>query len=76
MTQLRQKELQKASEIEPQNKTVLSQTAEIAISEGDFERALQIAKTLITLSPESTSAKLFLASIYAQNGNIAEAGKL
>lgn len=67
--------LQKASEIEPQNKIILSQTAEIAVSEGDFERAVQNAKTLVKLSPDLT-AKLFLASIYAQTGNIPEAEKI
>lgn len=68
--------LKKAFEIDPKNKTALGESAEIALSEGDFETALQNAKTLVELSPGLISAKLFLANIYAGSGNFTEAGKI
>ena len=68
--------LKKASEIDAGNKIVLSETAEIAVTEGDFDSALQNAKRLADLSPDSVSAKLFLANIYGKTGNISEAEKL
>lgn len=68
--------LRKTFEIDPKNKTALSEMAEIALSEGDSESALQNARRLVGLAPDSISAKLFLARILATGGNFTESEKI
>ena len=62
--------------IEPNNKSALVENIEIAISENDFTGALENAKILIKLTPDSSNSKFLLARVYAANGNTEESLKI
>lgn len=66
----------RALSIEKNNKSALTERAELALSEGDGERAFETVKTLLQLSPESTPAKLLQARIYAARNQTADALKI
>ncbi len=67
------KSLSNALLIEPRNNAALIKRAEIALAEGDFERALSDAETL---PQNSLNTKLLLARAYAESGNATEALKI
>lgn len=68
--------LNRALAIESNNKSVLTERAEIALSEGNYEQAFEDAKTLLQTSPDSVSAKLLQARIYVAQNKSAEALKI
>jgi len=68
--------VKRALAIEPTNSYALSEQIEISLAEGDFQRAVSDAQTLVKSAPHSASAKLFLACSYAESGNPAEALKI
>ena len=67
--------LNRALSINPKDKSALLERAEIALSESDKTTALEIAKSLEKIAPNSTDVKLLQARISASNGNISEAVK-
>lgn len=62
--------------IDPKNSVALIERVEISLSEGDFTRAVEDAKLLAQISPDSINAKLLLARVYAASGKTAEAVKI
>jgi len=70
------KSLTNALAIEPKNSLALTTRAEISLAEGDFARAVNEAKMLLQTSPNSLSAKILLARVYAEGGNRTEALKI
>lgn len=62
--------------IEPNNKTALAERVEIAISENDLAGALEFARNLNKIAPDSPNSKFLLARVYAEDGNSAEALKI
>jgi len=70
------KSLTNALAIEPKNSLALTTRAEISLAEGDFARAVDEAKMLLRISPNSTGAKILLARVYAESGNRVEALKI
>lgn len=62
--------------IDPKNTAALTERIEIALTEGDFTRALADAKTIAQSSPGSLNNKILLARVYAAGGNTAEAAKI
>jgi len=70
------KSLTNALAVEPKNSLALTTLSEISLAEGDFARAINEAKMLLQISPNSTSAKILLARIYAESGNPTEALKI
>lgn len=69
------KSLINALAIEPKNSLALTTRTEISLAEGDYARAINEAKMLLQISPNSTGAKILLARVYAESGNRAEALK-
>jgi tetratricopeptide (TPR) repeat protein len=67
------KSLNSALLIEPKNSFALQTRTEISLSEGDHDKALNDAKSLVQSSPNSINAKVLLARVYAQSGNQADA---
>ena len=65
-----------ALSIEPSNSFALSESAEIYISERNFQNAVDAAKTLLVISLNSNAAKFRLARVFALSGNSAEALKI
>lgn len=70
------KSLDNALSIEPKNSYALTTRTEISLAESDFTRALTDAKTLVQVSPNSASAKMLLARVYAESGKRTEALKI
>jgi tetratricopeptide (TPR) repeat protein len=67
------KSLANALLIEPKNTFALQTRTEISLSEGDINKALNDAKSLVGNSPNSIAAKVTLARVYAESGSPAEA---
>lgn len=65
-----------ALSIAPKNSAALSEQIEVALLEGDTSRALEAAKTLVQVSPDSINGKLLLIRAYSAGGNTAEAMKI
>lgn len=62
--------------IEPNNISALNEKVEIALSENDFKGALENARNLVKLNPDSVSSKIILARAYISNENLSEATKI
>lgn len=62
--------------IEPRNISALIEKVEIALSENDFKGALENAKNLVKMYPDSVSSKLILARAYLSNENLTDAMKI
>jgi tetratricopeptide (TPR) repeat protein len=62
--------------IEPSNKSALIERIEIALSENDSAGALEFAKNLNKIAPDSANTKFLLARVYAENGAGGEALKI
>ena len=62
--------------IEPTNKAALAERVEIALADNDLAGALEFAKNLTKIAPDSDISKFLLARSYAENGNMAEALKI
>lgn len=60
--------ISRSLEIEPANKTALAERVEIALAENDFKGALEFAKNLNKIAPESDISKFLLARSLAANG--------
>lgn len=68
--------LNNALSVDPADSFALSERVEISLSEKNFQAALDDAKTLARISPNSYNAKIRLAQIYTQSGNSTEALKI
>ena len=68
--------IDKALSIAPQNKFALAQSAEIALDEGDYVRAVADAALLEKVSPDAEAVVLVRARVLAHDGKIDEAVKL
>lgn len=68
--------IDKALSMEPKNKFALEQSADIALFEGDTERAAADTGLLENISPKSETALLIRARILAHEGKIDEAVSL
>lgn len=66
----------RALSIEPNNKSALAERIEIALSENDLTAALEFAKNLNKIAPDSSNSKFLLARVYAENGSLEEALKI
>ena len=66
----------KALSLDPKNKFALAQSAEIALVEGDTEKAAADANRLEKISPNSEAILLVRARILAANGKVDEAVRL
>lgn len=66
----------RALAIEASNKSALTERAELALSEGDNERAAEDAKNLLQLAPESIFFKLLQARVYAAQNKPDDALKI
>jgi tetratricopeptide (TPR) repeat protein len=62
--------------IEPNNKTALAERVELALSENDLAGALEFARNLNKIAPDSDNSKILLARVYAENGKLDEALKV
>lgn len=62
--------------IDPKNITALSETVELALSEGDFASAQSAAQKIFQISSSSPHAGVLLARVYLASGKNEEAGKL
>lgn len=67
--------LQRALTLDANNKNVLLELGEIALSEGDNTGAMQTAQKLQKISPNSLSTKIFFARALVVNGKSVEALK-
>lgn len=67
------KSLQRALALDAENRNALLELGEIALAESDNEGAMQIARKLQKIAPNSISTKLFLARALVANGKSAEA---
>lgn len=67
------KSLQRALALDAENRNALLELGEIALAESDNEGALQIARRLQKIAPNSISTKLFFARALVANGKSAEA---
>ncbi len=68
--------LSRSLSIEPNNKSALIERVELALSENDLAGALEFAKNLNKIAPESDNSKFILARVYADNGKPDEALKI
>jgi tetratricopeptide (TPR) repeat protein len=68
--------LSRAFAIEPTNGFALFEQIELSLAENDFTRAAADAETLVKSAPNSASAKILLARVYAESGKTAEALKI
>ena len=68
--------LNRALAIEPKNKSALNERAEMALSDGDFKDATEIAKILARISPNSPDVKFLQARIYTAESKTDEALKI
>jgi tetratricopeptide (TPR) repeat protein len=67
--------LSRALLLEPGNKPALAERVELALAENDLAGALEFAKNLAKITPDSDSSKFLLARVYAENGKLDEALK-
>lgn len=63
----------RALSIDPNNSDALAESTEAALSENNFQSALESANKLVTVLPNSVNAKVLLARVYAAGGKPAEA---
>jgi len=68
--------LNRALEIDPRNQSALTERAEIALAEGDANRASEIVKVFSAISPDSPNVKILQARVYAETGKSDEAFKV
>jgi tetratricopeptide (TPR) repeat protein len=68
--------LSRALAAEPTNKSALAENAEIALAEGDYASASEIAKILAQVSPNSSDVKFLQARVLAAEGETFEALKI
>jgi tetratricopeptide (TPR) repeat protein len=68
--------LNRSLSIEPNNKSALAERVELAISENDLTSALEFAKNLNKIAPDSDNSKFLLARVYAESGKPGEALKI
>ena len=68
--------LNRSLALEPNNKSALAERVELALSENDLAGALEFARNLNKIAPDSDISKFLLARVYAENGNTAEALKI
>lgn len=68
--------LNRALQIDARNQIALYERAQIALTEGDANRAAEIAKTLAEIAPNSLNVKILQARIYAETGKPDEAFKI
>jgi tetratricopeptide (TPR) repeat protein len=68
--------LNRSLSIEPNNKSALTERIELALSENDLAGALEFAKNLNKIAPDSDNSKFLLARVYAENGKADEALKI
>lgn len=68
--------LGRALAIEPKNSFALSEMTEILLAEKNFENALANTQNLVKFYPNSISAKLLLARVYAETGKTDETFKI
>lgn len=68
--------IDKALAIDPKNKFTIAQSADIALSDGDIDRAAADAGLLEKISPGSDTQTLIKARILAHEGKVDEAVKL
>lgn len=66
-------ELEKASQLAPENDFFLEQLMTFHEAYKRFDKAIEICKTLISRKPADESLPYFLISFYEQNGNYKEA---
>ncbi len=71
-----QNSLKRSLAIEPNNKSALAESIELALSVNDFAGAFEIARNLIKIEPDNIYSKILLARAYAANGNADEALKI
>ncbi len=62
--------------LEPKNIFALQSRIEISLAEADYAKALNDAKSLVQIAPESINSKVTLARVYAESGEKAEAVKI
>ena len=65
--------LDRAFEIDPRNPAALSELTDIALTEGDVNRAAELIKSLSQISPPPPNLKIFQARLLADTGKTAEA---
>lgn len=68
--------LQRALEIDPRNTSALSELTDIALVEGDTNRASELIKILAQIAPEMTNVKVFQARLLNDTGKATEAVKI
>ncbi len=68
--------LNRSLSLEPTNKTALMERIELALSENDLAGALEFAKNLNKIAPDSDLSRFLLARVYAENGKTDEALKV
>ncbi|HXG85159.1 MAG TPA: tetratricopeptide repeat protein, partial [Pyrinomonadaceae bacterium] len=66
----------RALAIEANNKSALTERAELALTEGDDERAAEDARNLLQTSPDSIPFKLLQARVYAAQNKTGDALKI
>ncbi len=71
-----QKSLANALALEPKNIFALQTRIALALGESDFVKALNDAKSLVNIAPNSVDAKIALARVYAESGEKNEATKI
>jgi len=70
------KSLDSALALDAKNIFALQTRVEVSLAESDFAKALNDAKSIIAISPESINSKVLLARVYAESGEKAEAVKI
>ena len=68
--------LNHALTLEPKNSYALTESTEILLVEKNYPKALENANNLVKFYPNSLSANLLLAKVFAESGNISEAFKI
>lgn len=68
--------LARALSLEPNNKSALAERIELALSENDLAAALENARNLLKLAPDSANARFLLARANAAGGQTDEALKI
>ena len=62
--------------VEPKNTVALQTRVEVALAEGDYAKALDDAKSLVQIAPNSINSKVTLARVYAESGDKNQATKI
>ena len=68
--------LKRSLALEPNNRSALAERIELALSENDLAAALEFARNLNKIAPDSDDSKFLLARVYAENGKADEALKI